>query len=414
MSYGWVIVAVAFIAAFSEVSFYNPVLGVFVRPLEHEFGWNRLTVALAITMGNVGGALLSPVAGAALDRRGPRLLVGTGAAVMGMSLLALSLTQTLWWFYFFFFFGRATAVGAISLAISVVVSNWFIRNRGMAMGIALLGSRAGMALLPLMVQLVLLWSNWRVAWLVLGIVVLAVAVVPSLRFLRRRPEDIGLLPDGETTPTAGPTEEDDKEGEPEEDWTLAQAARTPAFWLVTLATSHVFIISGSVNLHQMPHLVDQGLSPMLAVGVVSTSAVFGGIGGLLAGILQARLGGRWTLAMALTGAAAGLVILINADNPLLAYGYGMWYGLSFGAMFTMTQVIYAEYFGRKALGRIRGAVAPLHIAFNAAGPPLAGWAFDVSGSYTRVFSAFVILLAIAVVWMLLAVPPRRGVASRPV
>jgi hypothetical protein len=282
------------------------------------------------------------------------------------------------------------------------------------MGIALLGNRAGMALLPLMVQLVLVWSNWRVAWLVLGIVILMVAVIPSLRFLRRRPEDVGLLPDGEATPTAVPIEEDSREGEREEDWTLAQAAKTPAFWLVTLATSHIFLTSGSVNLHQMPHLVDQGLSPTLAVGVVSTYAVFGGLGGLLAGVLQARLGGRWTLAMALAGSTIGLVILINADSPVLAYCYGVWYGLSFGAMVTIMQVIYAEYFGRKALGRIRGAVAPFNIAFNAAGPPLAGWAFDASGSYVRVFWAFAALLAIAVMLMVLAVPPRRGLAARRV
>lgn len=399
---------VAAVTAFSQVSFFNPVLGVFVQPLSEEFGWSRATIAAAITIGSVGGAIVSPLIGPLLDRGASRLMIAAGGALMGVCLLAVAFTPSVWWFYLFFSVGRTTAIGITSLGVSVVVSNWFVRNRGVALGITLLGSRAAMALLPLSAQLVILAVSWRAAWGMLGVMVLCVAVLPSLRFLRHRPEEMGLLPDGlPGRPSAGHTDEPTQD-EPEEEWTLREAARTPALWLLTLATSQIFLVGGAVNLHQMPHLVDQGLSSTMAVGVVSTFAVFGGIGGVLSGLAQRRLGARWTLAVSLMGAASGLVVLINVDNAALAYFYGVWYGLAFGSMVTMMQVIYAEYFGRSSLGSIRGAVAPIQMAFNATGPLLAGWAFDATGHYLEVFSAYVGLLLLSAFWMVLAPRPRRG------
>ncbi|MGB6837329.1 MAG: MFS transporter [Dehalococcoidia bacterium] len=406
--YGWLIVGVAAVTAFSHVSFFNPVLGVFVQPLSEEFGWSRATIAAAITIGSVGGAIASPLIGPLLDRGASRLVIAAGGALMGVCLLAVAFTPSVWWFYLFYSVGRATAVGITSLGVTVVISNWFVRNRGVALGITLLGSRAAMALLPLSAQLIILAVSWRAAFGMLGVMVLCLAVLPSLRFLRHRPEDMGLLPDGlPDRASAGDTDEPAQD-DLEEEWTLREAARTPALWLLTLATSQIFLVGGAVNLHQMPHLVDQGLSSTVAVGVISTFAVFGGIGGVLSGLIQRRLGARWTLAASLVGTASGLVVLINADNVGLAYFYGVWYGLAFGSMVTMMMVVYAEYFGRRSLGSIRGAVAPIQMAFNAVGPLLAGWAFDVSGSYLEVFWAYAGLLLLSAFWMVLAPRPRRG------
>jgi MFS family permease len=406
--YGWVIVGVAAVASMCQVSFFNPVLGVFMGPLSKEFGWDRAIISAAITIGSVGGALISPLVGWILDRWGSRLVVAASGALQAACLLALAFTPSLWWFYLFYAIGRTTATGGTSLGATVTVSNWFVRNRGLALGVTLLGNRAGMALLPLAVQLVLLVASWRTAWAMLWVIVLSLSVLPSLRFLRRRPEDMGLLPDGLPSEASAASTPEPTVTDWEEQWSLREAVRTPALWLLTLATSQVFMVGAAVNLHQMPHLVDQGLSSTLAVGVVSTFAVSGGVGGLLSGLAQRRLGARWTLAASLAGAASGLVLLIYADNPGLAYLYGVWYGLVFGSMITMMQVVYAEYFGREALGSIRGAVAPIQMAFNATGPLLAGWSFDVSGSYVRIFWAYAGLLLLAAIWVTLARPPRRS------
>ncbi len=409
--YGWVIVGVAAIVSFCQVSFFNPVLGVLMEPLGDEFGWNRATISAAAAFGSLGGAVFSPFIGRVLDRQGPRLVVAAGGAVMGVCLLALALTPGLWWFYIVYGIGRATATGATSLGATVATSNWFIKNRGLALGVTLLGSRAGMALLPIAVQMILLAGNWRTAWLALGALVLSLSVLPSLRYLHRRPEDMGMRPDGASSDVA----ETPQAGRPgaEQHWTLREAVRTPAFWFITLATSQMFLVGGAVNLHQMPHLVDQGLSSTAAVGVVSTFAVFGGVGGVLSGLVQRRIGARWTFAVSLAGASSGIVLLIQADSLGLAYAYGVWYGLVFGSVVTMMQVIYAEYFGRESLGSIRGAVAPLQMVFNATGPVLAGLAYDVSGSYDRIFWAYAALLLLAAVWMAFAPPPRHSEKPSP-
>jgi len=412
--YGWVIVGVAAIVSFSQVSFFNPVLGVLMEPLGDEFGWNRATISAAAAFGSVGGAVISPLVGRALDRQGPRLVVAAGGAVMGVCLLALALTPGLWWFYVVYGIGRATATGGTSLGTTVATSNWFIRNRGLALGITLLGSRAGMAILPLAVQMLLLVGNWRMVWLALGALVLSIAVLPSLLYLHRRPEDVGMKPDGASPDGAWSGVAETPQADPpdtEQHWTLREALRMPAFWFVTLATSQMFLVGGAVNLHQMPHLVDQGLSSTAAVGVVSTFAVFGGVGGILSGLIQRRIGAQWTFAVSLAGAASGIVLLIYADSLGLAYAYGVWYGLVFGSTVTMVQVIYAEYFGRESLGSIRGAVAPVQMAFNATGPVLAGLAYDVSGSYDSIFWAYAGLLLLAAAWMAFAPPPRRLVAT---
>ena len=405
--YGWVVVSVAALVSFCQVSFFNPVLGVFIEPLSDEFGWSRATLSAAVAIGSLGGAVISPFVGRVLDRRGSRLVLAGGGAVMGACLIALAFTQTRWWFLLFYGIGRATAAGGTGLGTTVAASNWFVRDRGLALGVTLLGSRAGMAILPLAVQLVLLAVGWRSAYVMLGALVLSLAVLPSLRYLRRRPEDEGLLPDGRPPPTPAQVTPAEPVVPTEEEWTLREAVRTPALWLLTLATSQMFLVGGAVNLHQMPHLVDRGLSSTAAVGVVSTFAVFGGIGGLLGGVAQRRWGARWTLTGSLVGTAAGLVLLIQADNVAFAYFYGAWYGLVFGSVVTMMQVIYAEYFGRESLGSIRGAVAPVQMVFNAAGPVLAGVAFDVTGSYSQIFWVYTGVLLLAAFWMALARPPRR-------
>jgi MFS family permease len=197
-----------------------------------------------------------------------------------------------------------------------------------------------------------------------------------------------------------------------DEWTAREATRTRAFWLVTAGTSLVFVVGGAINLHQMAHLQDQGLSSGVSVAVVAVWAVASGFGGLIGGWLEERLAVRYAMAVTFLWAALSVVLLIAADSPAIAFTYAVVYGLSFGANVTMMLVIYADYFGRGALGAIMGLATPFQLLANSTGPVFGGWVFDETGSYRLSFWIFVGFYAAAALCVALARPPYKpGIAA---
>jgi len=175
---GWTVVAVASLAAFAEVAFFNPVLGVFIPEFEREFGWSRTEISLAVTVGSLVGAACAPFFGPLIDRYGGKIFVVGGSLVMAIGLVCLSFMQTEWQFFVIYAVGRGAAAGFIGLAISVTVSKWFIRRRGYAVGLTFLGTRFGFALMPIGVQLLIQSYSWRTAALGLAGLVMICGVLP--------------------------------------------------------------------------------------------------------------------------------------------------------------------------------------------------------------------------------------------
>lgn len=405
---GWTVVGVAALATFTEVTFFNPVLGVFMPALTKDFGWGRTEISGVMTTGSLMGAFMSPVFGPWIDRYGGRMFVAGGALVMGVCLLLLSLVQNVWEFYVLYSIGRAMASGLVGLAATVTVSKWFVRRRGLAIGVTTLGTRAGFAIMPIGVQVIISGWGWREAFVTLGVAVLVLGIIPALRFLHPRPEALGLHPDGDRAVVPLPP------GAPalvprvvasEVSWTRDEAVKTRAFWLVTGAVSLQAWAGGAINLHQIPHLVDRGLSPEAAAGIISLLALFAAAGSLAEGLLDASIGARWTLVIGLVGSAGGMVILINVHGIGMALAYGAGYGLAFGLMVTSSQVVFADYFGREALGAIRGSAAPMQMGLNAIGPLVAGAAYDLTGSYLAAFIPFTCAYLVAAAGLVLARKP---------
>ena len=395
--YGWIVVGAGTASAFSAVVFFNPILGVFVSELHAEFGWTRAELALAITIGSVAAGLGGPLAGWAVDRWGGRWVIAAGAAVLAVCLLLLSAMSELWQLYVLYSTGRAISFAAVASAAYVAVSNWFVRRRGMAV-------------LPLLVAVVIsATGSWRIGWLALAGVAAAIGVLPSLLLIRRRPEDMGLRPDGDVAPSAGrgdtaaPAEVDLAL-----DYDLRRALRTRAFWLIGMALAFAMFAQGSVNFHQIPYLEDQGLSRTQAALVVSIFSAIGALGGLGGGLLSARLRMRWTMALSLVGMAGGMLLLLDVRTLQEALIYAVVYGFFFGSNFMLVQAIYADYFGRRSLGLIRGAFQPVQLTMNAAGPFVAGLWFDRTGSYGVPFALFALLFLVAAAAVALASYPPRG------
>ena len=401
---GWTVVGAAALASFAQVSFFNPVLGVFMPALTRDFGWGRAEVSGAMTVGSLGGALLSPVAGPLVDRYGGKALIAGGALVMTVCLALLALLQDIWQFYILFAIGRAIASGVLTLAATVTVSKWFIRRRGIAVGVTTLGTRAAFAVLPIGVQLIIGGWGWRQAWIALAVVVGVLGILPTLRFLHAAPEAMGLTPDGDPPFDPGPA--GGQGVRPlEVDWRREDALRTRAFWLVTLAVSLEAWAGGAINLHKIPHLVDRGLSPNTAALTISVLALFAAAGSLLEGALDAAVGARWTLVVGLIGSAAGMVILMSVHGTGMAMAYAALYGVAFGMMVTSSQVVFADYFGRAALGAIRGTAGPIQMTLNAIGPLVAGIAYDRTGSYLAAFVPFTVSYVLAAACLVVARKP---------
>ena len=199
--YGWAIVGTSVVVTFAQVPMYGPVLSVFVTPIEQELGWARWETAMAFTIGSLGGSIGSALVGHLLDRYGARAAVVVSGMLVTGALLGLAVMQEVWQFWGLFGLGRTAALTGVNLGVTVALGNWFIRKRGRALSFMTVGLRAGQALVPLVIvtPLILAYS-WRHAYVALAVMAFLFVALPGWLFIRRRPEDFGLLPDGERGP----------------------------------------------------------------------------------------------------------------------------------------------------------------------------------------------------------------------
>jgi MFS family permease len=420
--YGWIIVGVSFLIGITEASVFQNILSIFMKPMAHDFGWTRASVTGAIALGSIGGGLLSLVFGPILDRHGPRMVAFWSIFLLSAGLVGMMFINHIWQFYLFFGAGRMIGTGVLGLAIPVSVSNWFVRLRGRAMGITRIGDRFGSTFLPLMVQFLILMYGWRMAWGILGVVVFFMSGIPSLLFLRRKPEDMGLLPDGASSPSeksfGDPSIEKDwvkpSDVDSEPVWTRARAIRTKVFWMLTFLESLIPFLTAGINFHIYPFLTDQGLSEMTAVLIVSTISVSGMVGSPIWGMLVERFRIQGLLTINVLG--NGLVFLLLYWGVKFKFGGVLGIGIVFflaalhGALHAgrnpMMTIAWAEFFGRRSLGSILSLSHPFHFAANAIGPVFAALCFDLSGSYAFPFYFFAFIFFLSGVFTIRLQPPK--------
>lgn len=402
---GWWVAAAASAASLADAPFVNPVLGVFISPLQDEFGWSRGTIAGGLAVGTLAGAAITPIVGPLLDRYGGRILIAGASAIMAICLLLLSQVTAAWQYYLLYGTGRALVIGVVQVAVTVTIANWFIRDRGRATSLQLLGGRGGMAFMPLIALVGIAAFGWRGAFAMLAVLSVLAGLLPALLIIRRRPEDVGLLPDGDVAGAAPRAVKPNRRVATDAYWPVRAVVRTPAFWLLVFGSSQVFVVSGAVNLSMIPHFEDQGLSTGVAVTVVTVWALVGIAGGMLGGEAIQRYGVRLPLSVSLVLTGIGLFWLIYVDSAWSAYGFALFHGTAFGAQMPLTQLVYSEYFGRWTLGAISGITMPIQWLLGAGGPFIASAAFDIRGSYDVIFWIYVGASLMGAVLVFLARPP---------
>jgi len=403
--YGWVVLACLCCAGFARQSPAVATLSIFVQPMTAEFGWSRAALSGAVSLGGVLAALVAPLIGPLLDRRGSRLVLCLAVLGNGIALLLLSLTQSLLVFYLLFCLARMNWAGPFDLGIYGALNNWFVQRRTLAASIATLAQMVGLIAMPLIAQFAMVHDSWRSGWAALGIVTLVVGLLPVWLFLVRRPEDMGLAPD-----TAGPAPQPTAGTTPavEPRFSRREAIRTPAFWLLMLFTVMVYPVQAGVSLHQASHLVERGVDSTTAAVIVSGFSFMSGVATIACAFVPRRWPIRFPLVLIgglLTGSTLLMPGIASAADGFIACGL---FGLAMGGMQTMLPIAWADYFGRTNYGAIRGLALSTQVLAQASGPLLSGALYDLTGSYVLSLRVFTALSILSVLAALAARPPRSA------
>ena len=410
--YGWVILACVCAAGFSRPGSAVATLSIFIEPMTAEFGWSHTQISAAVSVGGILGALVSPMLGGFLDRNGARVVLCLAVLLTGIALLLLSFTQSLAFFFTFYCIARMSFAGPYDLGIYGSIVNWFVRRRALATSIVTLTSMFGLVTMPLIAHFVMQASGWRAAWIAIGVTVLVIGFVPVWLLHVRRPEDLGLRPDGEGAPKAPVPGA--SVSAPEPAYTRREALRTPAFWLLSLFTFLVFPVQAGVSLHQAPFLIERGLDATVAATAVSTFALLSAVAGFAYGFWPRRVPQRFALALVGATVGASCVLMQNVQAAPLAYGAAALFGLGIGGLLTMLPIAWADYFGRASYGAIRGVALSVQVVAQASGPVLSGALRDWTGSYSASLVTFAVLAFAGSAAALLAAPPLSLVnKSRP-
>jgi MFS family permease len=408
--YGWLIIGIAFVTMAIAVTA-RTAFSLLLPPLIAEFGWDRGLVAGAFSFGFLVSAVLSPISGRVMDSYGPRVVIGTGVCLMTTGLFLAPAIKQPWQLYATL---GVLVGGGVNLmtytAHSVFLPNWFVRRRGLAISIAFSGAGVGaIALLPWL-QTIISRDGWRESCWAMGLLTLLV-IGPLSLFVRQKPEDIGLLPDGVSVRPAGDAVRTTSNVVDPAwaviDWTLARAMRTSRFWWIVLGYFCLGFVWYAVQVHQTEYLIEVGFKPVVAawsLGIVSVLAIPGQIS---LGGLSDRMGREWVWTAACCGFAicyAALVALRQAPSPTLLLLMVVSQGfLGYAATSVMGPIV-VEIFEGPHYGSIFGTITVALIGGGAAGPWVAGIVRDSSGSYRLAFLLAIACCAVSTAAIWIAAP----------
>ena len=382
-------------------------VGAFVIPMEEELGWNRTTLLGGLTVRALVAGALSPFIGPLFDTRlGPRLLSMGTAVLMGVSLIGLRWVDEVWQYYLLFGgVGALANVAGGTVLVEAVVPKWFIRQRGRAVALASMGGVLG-PIFPAGIQAAISAFGWRDAWLALGVFT-TVVLLPLTFLIRTRPEDMGLLPDGDTAADTPTSTRRNTNASPEVDLTRGQALRTGTFWILVLAFSLTGLgVQGFIS-NWLPYFQDIGFTATTGALALTVFGLFVLPARFFWGYLADVFSVRHLLMVQHILTALVVLLLLNIGGIFgLLMAFAVLMGLTYGGYVPLQRLIYPIYYGRAHLGAIRGIMRPPLTLASAAGPLLIAGIYDLRGSYSLAFVFVMATWFVAGLMFLLARPPR--------
>ena len=403
--YGWRMAGAACGIQFMFSALLSQAFGAYVAVLSEERGWSKTALSGAAALQSVESAIMGPVLGWFMDRFGPQNMIRVGVVVFAAGFFALSQINSIGDFYLC---AIALAVGA-SLGgyfpLTVALIQWFERYRARALSIMSLGLALGGLAVP-----VIAWSmhqyGWRATAFASGLIALVVGL-PLATTIRRRPQDHGETIDGLPAPAAAAQVADTPASAHPGEFTVGQALRTRAFWLLALGHAFALLVVTAVNVHGIAHMKEGlGYTVQQAALVVMLLTV-GQVAGVLLGVrLGDRYEKRYIAALCMLGHAIGLLLLTYASTALEVGAFAILHGVAWGLRGPFMQAIRADYFGRNAIGMILGLSSMVIALGQIAGPMVAGVMADLTGNYRAGFTTLALLAGCGSVLFLMARKPQ--------
>lgn len=412
--YGLWVVAGCFVLLFlfAGAGFYS--FSIFIKPLEDEFEWSRSAISLSMSLYMILQGIAGPFVGHAVETYGPRKVMTVFALLSGAAFVLVSFTSSLWYFYLAYALLSLANTGIGFIPVSTVLARWFIRRRGTAIGFAMVGISAGGLVMAPLVGFIISQFDWRMAFVFMGLLVWLLALPVTLFVMKGSPAEIGLLPDGDEPgfrATRGPRNEPapaaSGSAAAEEGWPLRAAVRTRAFfWIAT-----TFFLGPAAQMgmlqHQVPLIVEAGLSESAAATALGFTAGLGGLGKLCFGRISEMLPFRWAIALCFGLQALGVLVLLGAESIATVWVYVTIFGFAMGGVIVLLPLAVGHFFGLAAFGVIMGALSLILALGNASGALISGIIHDSFGSYDYAMIAYLCLYLIAALSIFLAGRPRR-------
>ena len=380
--YGWILLAAVVFVVLAG-SGIRAVFGVFIKPIEAEFGWTRqqLSGAAALSLFVLGA--VGPAVGWLADIWGPRRVMLLSAATLGVGTVLASFVAHLWQLYASAGVLMAMGAGGLSMAtISTIAARWFVARRGLILGILGGAMSAGQMLVVPLSMIIIHLYGWRSSFLWLGIGVLLVALPLILAFVRDDPKDMGLEPYGKGTPAGkvfgGATDE--------RRVPVSEAMGIPAFWLLAI-TFFVcgYTSNGLVLTHLIPHAAEHGFSEMHAAQALGLMGAMNIVGTVLSGWICDRYGRKGPLAFYYGVRGLSLIFLLYVWNVPSLHIFAAIFGLNYISTVPPTTTLTANIFGRLSVGALSGWIFFSHQVGSAIGAWAGGAIFDATGSYSWAF-----------------------------
>ena len=405
--YGWLMVVVAMAGYFASGPGQSHIFSVFILPLSRDLGLDQTEISSAYALATLAAAFGLPYVGRLIDRYGMRRVVLITTTLLGFAAIAFGQVQGLIMLCLLFGALRFLGQGTLMLSSANLVAQWFSAKRGFAASLMALGFSASVALHPPFAQWLIDQVGWRDAWFWLGIATWAIYLPLVLLLVQNKPEDIGLLPDGDDAvgTAAGGDEAAVKPSDAQIGLTSGEALRTSAFWIIAIALSSFSMLVTALFFYQVSIFQTQGLPEQVAARIFPISALTMVCCMPIFGRLLDSLPTKPLFASGILLMSASMIALVFVQDLTTAVTYAVIFGMNNAAVHALIGYVWPRFFGRKHLGSIQGTAATIMVVGASIGPLPFGAAYDATGSYQIALLSLALLPALCAVAVLLMRPP---------